>query len=70
MNESPPNRILGMRLEDDSLLQIEFTEEDYDKIVKIFSDSKLSKQEQNIALSQIINDAFQKEINMVKKLKL
>lgn len=69
MTESPPNRILGMRLNDDFLLQIEFTEEDYDKIVKIFLDSKLSKQEQNNALSQIINDALQKEVNMVKKLK-
>ena len=70
MTESPPNRILGMRLDEDVLLQIELTEEDHDKMVKALLDSNLSQQEKNNVISQIINNAIQREANMVEKLKL
>ncbi len=69
MPESPPNRTLGMRFNEDLLLQIDLTEEDHDKMVKVLLDSNLSQQEQNNAISQIINNALQREVDMVGKLK-
>ena len=70
MTESPPNRVLGMRINEDFLLQIELTEEDHDKILNVCCDSKLSKQDRDTAISQIINNAIIREVTMVEKLRL
>ena len=74
MVEDPPNRILGLRgraPHEDLLVQIELTEEDYDKMVKVLGDhhdSNLSLQERDNALSQIVGNAIKREFSMVGKL--